>query len=255
MTLFDLTGKTALITGSTKGIGKAIAEQMALHGAKVVISSRKPGPCEEVAAAINAKHGAGTAFPCPANISSRDDLTRLVNETNAAFGKIDILVCNAASNPYYGPMSGITDEAFAKILSNNIISNNTLTTLVAPQMIERKDGAIIIISSIGGLRASTVIGAYCVSKAADVQLARNLAAELGPHNIRVNCISPGLVKTDFAKALWEDPAKKEQREEETPLRRLGEPNDIAGAAVFLASRAGAWMTGQNVVVDGGVTAV
>jgi len=254
-TLFDLTGKTAIITGSTKGIGKAIAEQFAEHGARVVISSRKPGPCEEVAAAINAKHKPGTAIAIPANISSRDDLTRLVNETNAAFGKIDILVCNAASNPYYGPMSGITDEAFAKILSNNIISNNTLATLVAPQMAERKDGAIIIISSIGGLRASTVIGAYCVSKAADVQLARNLAAELGPSGIRVNCISPGLVKTDFAKALWDDPETKEQREEETPLRRIGEPNDIAGAAVMLASRAGAWLTGQNIVVDGGVTAV
>lgn len=254
-TLFDLKGKTALITGSTKGIGKAIAEQFASHGARVVISSRKPGPCEEVAAAINAANGAGTAIACPANISSKENLQRLVNETNAAFGKIDIVVCNAASNPYYGPMSGITDEAFAKILSNNIISNNTLVNLVSPQMIERKDGAIIIISSIGGLRASTVIGAYCISKAADVQLARNLAAELGPHNIRVNCISPGLVKTDFAKALWADDDTREQREEETPLRRLGEPNDIAGAAVFLASKAGSWTTGQNIVVDGGVTAV
>ena len=254
-TLFDLTGKSAVITGSTKGIGKAIAEHFANHAARVTISSRKPGPCEEVAAAINAKHKPGTAIAIPANISSRDDLTRLVNETNASFGKIDIMVCNAASNPYYGPMSGITDEAFAKILSNNIISNNTLATLVAPQMAERKDGAIIIISSIGGLRASTVIGAYCVSKAADVQLARNLAAELGPSGIRVNCISPGLVKTDFAKALWDDPEMKEQREEQTPLRRIGVPDDIAGAAVMLASRAGAWLTGQNIVVDGGVTAV
>jgi NAD(P)-dependent dehydrogenase (short-subunit alcohol dehydrogenase family) len=146
-----------------------------------------------------------------------------------------------------------TDEAFAKILSNNIISNNTLTTLVAPQMASRKDGAIIIISSIGGLRASTVIGAYCVSKAADVQLARNLAAELGPSGIRVNCISPGLVKTDFAKALWEDQETKEQREEETPLRRIGDPDEIAGAAVYLAAPASRFMTGQSLVIDGGVT--
>lgn len=253
--LFDLTGKTAIITGSSKGIGKAIAEQFAAHGAKVVISSRKPGPCEEVAAEINKTHGDGTAIAVPANISSKEDLQNLVNETNAAFGKIDILICNAASNPYYGPMSGIQDEQFSKILSNNIISNNWLIQMVAPQMKERKDGAIVIVSSIGGLRASTVIGAYCISKAADVQLARNLAAELGPDNIRVNCISPGLVKTDFAKALWQDPDTKEQREEETPLRRIGEPNDIAGAAVYLASRAGAWTTGQNIVVDGGVTAV
>ena len=253
--LFDLSGKTAIITGSSKGIGKAIAEQFAAHGAKVVISSRKPDPCEAVAADLNKAHGDGTAIAVPANISSKEDLQNLVNETNAAFGKIDILICNAASNPYYGPMSGIADEQFSKILSNNIISNNWLIQMVAPQMKERKDGAIVIVSSIGGLRASTVIGAYCISKAADVQLARNLAAELGPDNIRVNCISPGLVKTNFAKALWEDDTTREQREEETPLRRLGEPNDIAGAAVYLASAAGAWTTGQNIVVDGGVTAV
>ena len=152
--LFDLTGKSALITGSTKGIGKAIAEQFAAHGARVTISSRKPGPCEEVAGAINAKHGDGTAIACPANISSKEDLQRLVNETNAAFGKIDIVVCNAASNPYSGPMAGIQDEQFLKILSNNIISNNWLIQMVAPQMQERKDGSVIIVSSIGGLRAS-----------------------------------------------------------------------------------------------------
>ena len=253
--LFDLSGKTAVITGSSKGIGKAIAEQFAAHGARVVISSRKPEPCQQVADELNKNHGDGTAIAVPANISSKDDLQNLVNETNSAFGQIDILICNAASNPYYGPMSGIEDEQFSKILSNNIISNNWLIQMVSPQMKERKDGAIVIISSIGGLRASTVIGAYCISKAADVQLARNLAAELGPHNIRVNCISPGLVKTNFAKALWEDDANREQREEETPLRRIGEPDDIAGAAVYLASRAGAWTTGQNIVVDGGVTAV
>lgn len=252
-TLFDLKGKTALITGSTKGIGKAIAEQFASHGARVVISSRKPGPCEEVAAAINAANGAGTAIACPANISSKEDLQRLVNETNAAFGKIDIVVCNAASNPYYGPMSGITDEAFAKILSNNIISNNTLVNLVSPQMIERKDGAIIIISSIGGLKGSTEIGAYCISKAADMQLARNLACEWGPDNIRVNCIAPGLIKTDFAKALYEDPKRKAAAEARFPLRRLGEPDDIGGIAVMLASRAGAFITGQSIVSDGGAT--
>ena len=253
--LFDLSGKTAVITGSSKGIGKAIAEQFAAHGARVVISSRKPEPCQQVADELNKNHGDGTAIAVPANISSKDDLQNLVNETNSAFGQIDILICNAASNPYYGPMSGIEDEQFSKILSNNIISNNWLIQMVSPQMKERKDGAIVIISSIGGLRASTVIGAYCISKAADVQLARNLAAELGPHNIRVNCISPGLVKTNFAKALWEDDANREQREEETPLRRIGEPDDIAGAAVYLASRAGAWTTGQNIVVDGGVSAV
>jgi len=250
--LFDLSGKVAVITGSSKGIGRAIAERMAEHGAHVVISSRKTGPCEEVAAAINAKHP-GAAIAVPANISSKDDLERLMSETRAAFGKIDILVCNAASNPYYGPMSGISDEAFRKVLDNNIISNHWMIQMVAPEMMERRDGAIIIVSSVGGLRGNAVIGAYNISKAADFQLARNLAHELSPHNIRINCVAPGLVKTDFARALWETPEAEKRSSSTTPLRRLGEPDDIAGAAVFLASRAGAWMTGQAVVVDGGAT--
>jgi hypothetical protein len=253
MSLFDLSGKVALITGSSRGIGKAVAEQMAVQGAKVVISSRKAGPCDEVAAALNTLHGAGTAIAVPANISSKEDLQRLVDETNTAFGKIDVLVCNAASNPYYGPMAGITDDQFGKILDNNIISNHWLIQMVVPQMIERKDGAIIIVSSIGGLRGSPIIGAYCISKAADMQLARNLAVEYGPHNIRVNCVAPGLVKTDFAKALWDTPEAETRSSVGTPLRRLGEPNDLAGSVIYLASRAGAWTTGQTIVVDGGVT--
>jgi NAD(P)-dependent dehydrogenase (short-subunit alcohol dehydrogenase family) len=253
MGLFDLAGKVAIVTGSTRGIGKAIAERLAEHGAKVTVSSRKAAACEAVTAEINAKHP-GAAIAVPANISSKDDLQRLVDETRAAFGKVDILVCNAASNPYYGPMSGISDEAFRKILDNNIISNNWLITMIAPEMAARKDGAIVIISSIGGIRGTGVIGAYAISKAADMQLARNLAQELSPDNIRVNCIAPGLVKTDFARALWETPEAETRSKFATPLRRLGEPDDIAGAAVFLASRAGAWMTGQTIVIDGGTTA-
>jgi len=252
MELFDLSGKVAVITGSSRGIGKAIAQRMAEHGAKVVISSRKAGPCEEVAAAINAKY-AGAAIAVTANISSKDDLQRLVDEARAQFGKIDILVCNAASNPYFGPMSGLSDEAFRKILDNNIVSNHWLIHMVAPEMTARKDGAIIIVSSIGGLRGSSALGAYAISKAADMQLARNLAQELSPENIRVNCIAPGLVKTNFARALWDTPEAERRSSFATPLRRLGEPDDIAGAAVFLASRAGAWMTGQTIVVDGGST--
>ena len=250
--LFDLTGKVAVITGSSRGIGKAIAEQMAAHGAKVTISSRKAGPCEEVAAAING-HSPGHAIAVPANISSKEDLQRLMDETRKAFGKIDILVCNAASNPFYGSQLDISDDAFSKILTNNIVANNWMIGMVAPEMKARKDGAIIIVSSIGGLRGSEVIGAYCISKAADMQLARNLARELGPDNIRVNCVAPGLVKTDFAKALWDTPAGEERASSGTPLRRLGEPDDLAGAAVYLASRAGAWTTGQTFVVDGGST--
>ena len=253
MSLFDMTGKVALITGSSRGIGKAVAEQMAGQGAKVVISSRKAGPCEAVAGEINTKHGDGTAIAVPANISSKEDLQRLVDETNKAFGKVDVLVCNAASNPYYGPQAGISDDQFRKILDNNIVSNHWLIQMVVPQMIERKDGAIIIVSSIGGLRGSTAIGAYCISKAADMQLARNLAHEYGPHNIRVNCVAPGLVKTDFAKALWDTPEGEKRASSGTPLRRLGEPDDLAGSVIYLASRAGAWTTGQTLVVDGGTT--
>jgi NAD(P)-dependent dehydrogenase (short-subunit alcohol dehydrogenase family) len=250
--LFDLTGKVAVVTGSTKGIGKAIAERLVEHGAKVAISSRKANACEEVAGALNARR-AGSAIAVPANISSKDDLQRLVDETRSAFGKIDILICNAASNPYYGPMSGISDEAFNKILSNNIVSNNWLINMVAPEMKERRDGSIIIVSSVGGLRGNPVIGAYCISKAADMQMARNLAQELSPSNIRVNCIAPGLVKTDFAKALWDTPEAEKRSSATTPLRRLGEPDDIAGAAILLSGRAGAWITGQTIVVDGGAT--
>jgi NAD(P)-dependent dehydrogenase (short-subunit alcohol dehydrogenase family) len=250
--LFDLTGKVAIVTGSTKGIGKAIAERMAEHGAKVVISSRKAAAVEAVTQEINDRYP-GHAIAVPANISSKDDLQRLVDETRKAFGQIDILVCNAASNPYYGPMSGISDEAFRKILDNNIVSNNWLIQMVAPEMKERRDGSIIIISSIGGLRGTPVIGVYAISKAADMQMARNLAQELSPSNIRVNCIAPGLVKTDFARALWDTPEAERRSSSGTPLRRLGEPDDIAGAAVFLAGKSGGWMTGQTIVVDGGST--
>ena len=250
--LFDLTGTVAIVTGSTKGIGKAIAERLVEHGAKVTISSRKPNAVEAVTAEIN-ERSPGHAIAVPANISSKDNLQRLVDETRKAFGQIDILICNAASNPYYGPMSGIPDDAFRKILDNNIVSNNWLINMVAPEMKERKDGSIIIVSSVGGLRGTAVIGAYAISKAADMQMARNLAQELSPSNIRVNCIAPGLVKTDFARALWDTPEAERRSSIGTPLRRLGEPVDFAGAAVFLAGKSGAWLTGQTIVVDGGST--
>ncbi len=253
MSLFDLTGKAAIITGSSRGIGRAIAEAMAGQGANVVISSRKLEACAEVADAINARHGEGRAIAVTANISARGELQNLVNETGRAFGKIDILVCNAASNPYYGPMAGISDDQFRKILDNNILSNHWLIQMVAPEMIERKEGSIIIVSSIGGLKASPVLGAYNISKAADFQLARNLAAEFGAHQVRVNCIAPGLIRTDFARALWENPQTLQMVTSMTPLKRIGEPEEIAGAAVFLASRASTFVTGQAIVVDGGST--
>jgi NAD(P)-dependent dehydrogenase (short-subunit alcohol dehydrogenase family) len=253
MSLFDLTDKVAVITGSSRGIGRAIAERLAEHGAKVVISSRKQQACDDVAKAINDKIGKRVALAVAANISTKDDLKHLVEETNRVLGPIDALVCNAASNPYYGSQAGITDDQFRKILDNNIVANHWLISFVAPQMIERKDGSITIISSIGGLKGSTILGAYAISKAADMQLARNLACEFGPHNVRVNCIAPGLVKTDFAKALWDNPDNLKAATARSPLLRIGEPDEIAGAAVFLASAAGTFMTGQTMVIDGGAT--
>ena len=251
MSLFNLNGQVAVITGSSRGIGRSIAIQLARAGARVVISSRKQEACELVAQQIRAE--GGQALAVAASISDKQQVEALVHRTRAEWGPIDIMVCNAATNPYYGPMSGISDEAFRKVLDNNIISNHWLIQMVAPEMKERRDGAVIIISSVGGLRGSTTIGTYNISKAADFQLARNLAAELGPHNIRVNCIAPGLVKTDFARALWDTPEAEKRSSSGTPLRRLGEPDDIAGAAVFLSSRAASWLTGQAIVVDGGST--
>jgi len=253
MTLFDLTGKVAVVTGSSRGIGRAIVERLAEHGARVVVSSRKLGPCEEVAAGINEKHGAGRALAVPANISSKAELQQLADATVREFGRIDVLVCNAASNPYYGPLGDIADEQFRKILDNNIVANHWLIGMFAPAMRERKDGAIIIVSSIGGLKGTAVLGAYAISKAADFSLARNLAVEFGADNVRVNCIAPGLIKTDFARALWDNPETLKASNARTPLGRIGDPDEIAGAAVFLASPAGAYMTGQTIVIDGGQT--
>ena len=251
MKIFDLTGKTAVITGSSKGIGRAIAEQMALAGANVVISSRKEGPCQEVAAAI--KRAGGKAVAIPANIGDKAQLRALVDKSHDAFGEIHVLVCNAAVNPYYGPLAEITDEAFDRIMASNIKSNLWLATMVMPEMAKRRDGAMIIVSSIGGLRGSPKLGAYAISKAADMQLARNLAVEWGPHGIRVNAIAPGLVKTDFARALWENPEVLAQTLKQSPLGRIGDPVDIAGVALLLAADAGKFITGQTIVVDGGVT--
>jgi dehydrogenase/reductase SDR family member 4 len=249
--MFDLTGKVALITGSTRGIGKSIAEEMARAGAKVIISSRKKDVCDEVAKQINDEGHEAISVPC--NISYKEELQKLVDITMEKWGRIDSLVCNAAINPVYGPMSQISDEAFDKIMGTNLRSNFWLINMVAPQMAARKDGSIIIVSSIAALHGNAVIGVYGISKAADAGLARNLAVEWGPQNIRVNCIAPGLIKTDFARALWEDEKMRKATEMKTPLRRIGEPEDIGGIAVFLASKAGAYITGQMIVADGGVT--
>jgi NADP-dependent 3-hydroxy acid dehydrogenase YdfG len=177
--LFDLSGKTAIVTGSSKGIGKAIAHRLAEHGANVVVSSRKADACAEAVAEINKLVGREAAVAIPANIASKDALQALVDETNKRFGQIDITICNAASNPHFGSMLTISDEQFTKILQNNIVSNHWLIQMTVPQMRARQEGAIIIISSVGGLKASPVIGAYNISKAADMQMARNYALEFG----------------------------------------------------------------------------
>ena len=250
MDLFNLKEKVAIVTGSSRGIGRSIAVQLAKAGARVVISSRKLAACEEVVQSI--RDAGGEAMAIAANISDKAQVEALVTQTRAAWGGIDIMVCNAATNPYYGPMTGMSDEVFDKIMRNNVLSNAWLCNLAYPDMKAKKNGAIVIVSSIGGLHGSSVIGAYNISKAADMQLARNLAVEWGPDNIRVNCIAPGLIRTDFAKALHENPVLKAKVEGETPLRRIGEPDDIGGIAVLLASAAGQYITGQTIVADGGM---
>ncbi len=251
MSQFDMTGKVAVITGSSRGIGEAMAHEMADHGAKVVITSRNMEPCAAVAAAINAKHP-GAAIAIASSLSSKDSLQAMIDAGRSAFGKIDVLVCNAASNPHYGPMETITDEQFAKTLANNVIAQHWLISMVAPEMRARKSGSIILVSSIGGLRGSPIIGVYCITKAADIQMVKNLAREFGPDNVRINAIAPGLVKTEFARALWENPDNLKASTANACLGRIGEAHEIAGAAVFLASDASTFMTGQTMVLDGGV---
>ena len=249
--LFDLTGKVAVVTGSSKGIGRAIAERLAEHGARVVVSSRKEDACETVAQGIRARGGEALVVPC--HIARKEELQELVDRTVAHWGGIDVLVCNAAVNPYLGPAAGASDEVYERIMGANVRSNFWLCNMVLPQMAARGGGSVIIISSIGGLRGSAQLGLYAISKAADMQLARNICVEWGPRNIRANAIAPGLVRTDFARALWEDPVLYRKRTRDTPLQRIGEPDEIAGAAVFLASPAGSFVTGQTIVIDGGTT--
>lgn len=253
--IFSLKNKVIVITGSSKGIGKAIAQECANFGAKVVISSRNLDACQETAKQINQSQENEVAIAIPANISNTADLEHLVNQSNHMFGKIDVLICNAASNPYMGGMEGMPLEMFDKIMSNNVRSNHILANLVLPQMKERKNGSIIIVSSIGGLRGSSILGTYNMSKAADIAMVKNIAVEFGPFNIRANAIAPGLIKTDMAKALWDNPKILSTVTSSNPLRRIGEPLEIAGVAVLLASNAGGYINGETIVVDGGSTVV
>lgn len=247
--LFDLSGKVALITGSSRGIGKAIALRMAEHGARVVISSRKVEACAAAVREIEAAGGEAFAFAC--NVGRKDELQALADATVTRWGGIDILVCNAGVNVYAGPTDRMPDEAYDKVMTGNVKSIFWLCNMVLPGMAARGGGSVILISSIGGLQGSDRVGIYGVSKAAEMQIARNIAVEYGPRNIRANCIAPGLIRTDFSRALWEDPDFHQHAVLEAPLQRIGEPDDIAAAAVFLAGPGGAFMTGQTIVIDGG----
>lgn len=247
--LFDLTGKVAIVTGSTKGIGLAIAKRMAEHGATVVVSSRKADACEAVAGDIRAAGGKAVVIPC--HVARKEELQNLVDQTLAQCGGIDIVVSNAAVNPYMGPQAGASDEVFDRIMGTNVRSNFWLSNMTLPHLAARGGGSYIIISSIGGLIGDHSIGLYCVSKAADIALIRNICVEWGPKNVRANAIAPGLVRTDFARALWEDPVRYKKTTRNAPLGRIGEPDEIAGAAVFLASPAGSFTSGQTIVIDGG----
>ena len=251
MDRFSLKDKTAIVTGSSRGIGRAIAIAYARAGARVVISSRKVDACSAVVEQIRGEGLQATAIGC--NISHKEQVLALVEQTEKIYGPVDILVCNAAVNPYYGPMSGISDEAFAKVLDVNIRSNLWLVNRVAPGMAERGGGSVVIISSVAGLTGSKTLGAYAISKAADMQLARNLALEWGKQGVRTNCIAPGLVKTDFAKALWDNPKTLAAALASSPLNMIGDPEDIVGAALLLASDAGRFITGTTIIVDGGAT--
>jgi dehydrogenase/reductase SDR family member 4 len=251
MNLFDLSGRVAVITGSSKGIGRAIALECAKMGANVVVSSRKIAACEAVVAEIEAAGGKAAAFAC--NVGIKSELEALVAHAMRAYGRIDILIPNAAINPAYGPSSEVSDEIWNKVLTSNLTSTHWLCQMVLPGMAERRGGSVILLSSIVSTVGAAKIGIYAISKAAEAQLARNLAVEWGARGIRVNSIAPGVVKTDFAKALYENPKASAVIANLTCLKRLGEPEDIAGVAVFLASDAARYITGQLILVDGGTS--
>jgi NAD(P)-dependent dehydrogenase (short-subunit alcohol dehydrogenase family) len=249
--MFDLSGKVAVITGSSRGIGRSIAENMARAGASVVISSRKQEACEEVAEVIRSE--GGEAIAIAASLGHQDQLEAMINQTFETWGRIDILVCNAAINPHYGSLTDVDNELFDKMMHCNVRDNLFLCKLVLPEMAERNDGTIIVISSVGGIRGNSVLGAYGITKAADMALVRNLAVEWGKKNIRINCIAPGLIKTDFARALWENPKMRSHLENMTPLGRIGDPDDIGLLATFLATKGGAFITGETIIADGGMS--
>ncbi len=249
--LFDLTGKVALLTGASKGMGAAMAEALAEHGARVMISSRKLDQCEAAASAINDTCGEARAHAFACNAGYKDQLRALVDETHDKLGPIDVLIGNAGVNPFYGLMSEIPDEAYDKIMSTNVKANHWLAQMVAPDMVAKGNGSIMVTSSTGAFSPSLTLGTYDISKLAVIGLIRNLAAEFGPQGVRVNAICPGLIRTAFAQALWDNPAAEQRANTLIPLRRLGEADDLKGLAVVLASDSSSYITGQALTVCGG----
>ncbi len=251
MGLFDLNGRVAVLTGASKGMGLVMANALADHGAKVVVSSRKLDQCEAACETINTRVGERRAMPFACNIGYKEQLQALIDFTHTSLGPVDILVGNAGVNPFYGPSAEIPDSAFDKIMASNVKSNHWLAHMVLPDMVAKKKGSIMITSSTAAFGPSEVLGTYNISKTADLALVRNLALEYGKRGVRVNAICPGLIRTEFARALWDNEEAEKQFNMRNPLGRIGEPEELAGVAVFLASDASSYITGQAITVCGG----
>nr|MBI1231920.1 glucose 1-dehydrogenase [Cytophagales bacterium] len=249
----DLIGKTAVITGSTQGIGYETAKLLLQQGCSVVINGRNSERCERVASELQefATHEA-EVISIAADISTETDCRAFFEQAQGAFPKIDILMLNAAYDPpYAGSIEAIPEEQIDQTIQTNIKSQITLSQLFLPEMAQNKDGVVILTGSAASQRGSNRYAVYAMSKAALSHLTMSLAAEYGPHNIRVNCLAPSVIRTEFTKAMWGDPAKHTSLSNSYPLRRIGEPEEIAAMAVALCGKAGNWMTGQTLVIDGG----
>lgn len=249
--LFDLRGKVAVVTGSSRGLGYASALGMAEHGASVVISGRKAEACEAAAAEIRAAGGEAIAIPC--NIGRKDELAALVATTLDKWGRIDIVMANAAIHPWIGSVLDLKDDTFQKFFQVNLQSSIWLAQMALPGMLERGYGRFIVVASIVGLMGDAVTGTYGLTKAADMQFVRNLACEFGARGITANCIAPGTFTTEMARSQWDDPAAAQPYLDRNPSRRFGDPSEVAGLAVMLASPSGGYINGQTIAVDGGHT--
>ena len=247
--LFDLSGRVALVTGASRGIGSAIAEILAEHGAQVVLSSRKQADLDTEAERINALYPE-KAVAIAAHAGKQDDLERLVQQAMERFSRIDILINNAATNPYFGPVLGAELSAWDKTFEVNLRGIFVLTQQVYRASMEAHGGAIVNIASIGGIRPGLGLGVYNVSKAAVIMLTRQLAREIGGQ-VRVNAVAPGLVKTRFAEALWGNQEILDRVLAQNPMGRIGVPSEVAAAVLFLASDAASYVNGEVLVVDGG----